>query len=91
MSSAFQVAWQLLSKLNRFSPSFTPELCAKLCTNKNPGRISPAVLRLFYKDLIGDCSAAHDLPESMVDECVHEILAMEPVVDLQEVKHEDTR
>ena len=61
----------------------------------SPG-VKPAVLRLFYKDLTGDCSAAHDLPESVVDERVREILAMEPedpstVVDLREVKHKDTR
>ena len=46
------------------------------------GRVSPdvkpAVLQPFYKDLTGDCSVAHDLPESVVDEHVREILAMEP-------------
>ena len=61
----------------------------------SPG-VKPAVLRLFYKDLTGDCSASHDLPESVVDECVHEILTMEPedpntVVDLREVKNKDSR
>ena len=58
----------------------------------SPG-IKPAVLRFFYKDLTGDCSASHDLPES---ERAREILAMEPdypktVVDLREVKNKDTR
>ena len=60
------------------------------------GRVSPsvkpAVLRLFYKDLTRDCSASHDLPESVVDVRVREMLNMEPedpntVVDLREVKH----
>ena len=58
----------------------------------SPG-IKPAVLRLFYKDLTG---ASHDLPESVVDERVREILTMEPedpntVVDLREVKNKDFR
>lgn len=48
--------------------------------------------RLFYKDLTGDCSASHDLPESVVDNRVREMLSMEiedpnTVVDLCEVKN----
>ena len=61
----------------------------------SPG-VKPAVLRLFYKDLTGDCSALHNLRESVVDERVSEILDVEPenpktVVDLREVKNNDSR
>ena len=64
------------------------------------GRVSsgvkPAILRLFYRDLTGDCSASHDLPESVVDERVHEMLNMEPedpnmVVHLREMKNKESR
>ena len=64
------------------------------------GRVSPnvkpAVLRLFYKDLTGDCSASHDLPESVVDNRVREMLSMEigdpdTMVDLREVKNTESR
>lgn len=61
----------------------------------SPG-VKPAVLRLFYKDPTGDCSASHDLPESVGDGHVCKILTMEPedpntVVDLREVKNKDSR
>ena len=60
----------------------------------SPG-IKPAVLRLFYKDLRGDCSASHNLPKSVVDERVCEILTMKPedpntVINLREVKNKDS-
>lgn len=47
-------------------------------------------------DLTGDCCASHDLPESVVDERVHEMLTMEPedpntVVDLREVTSKESR
>ena len=44
----------------------------------SPG-VKPAVLRLFYKDLTGDCSASHDLPESVVDKRVCEILGNQKI------------
>ena len=61
----------------------------------SPG-VKPAILRLFYRDLTGDCSASHDLPESVVHERGHEMLNMEPedpntVVDLREVKNKELR
>lgn len=64
------------------------------------GRVSPsvkpAVLRFFYRDLIGDCSTSHDTEEAVIDECVREIICMEPedpstVVDLQEEKSKESR
>ena len=61
----------------------------------SPG-VKPAILRLFYRDLTGDCSASHDLPKSVIDERVHEMLNMEPedpntVVNLREVKNKESR
>ena len=58
--------------------------------------VKPAVLCLFYKDLTGDCSASHDLPQSEVDNRVREMLSMEiedpnTVVDLREVKNTESR
>ena len=67
---------------------------------ENFGRISPsvkpAVLRYFYRDLTGDCSASHDAQEAVIDERVREIVSMEPedpntIVDLREVKNIETR
>ena len=58
--------------------------------------VKPAVLRLFYKDLTGDCSASHDLPEPKVDNRVREMLSMEiedpnTVVNLWEMKNTELR
>jgi len=56
------------------------------------GRVSPsvkpAVLRFFYRDLMTQ--------EAVIDECIHEIICMEPedpstVVDLREVKSKESR
>ena len=73
-------------------PSYAPSYVCRV----SPG-VKPAILRLFYKDPTGDCSASHDLPESVGDEHVPKILTIEPaedpntVVDLQEVKNKDSR
>lgn len=53
-------------------------------------------LWILYKDLAGDCSDSHDSLESVVDECVCEILTMEPedprtLVDLREVWHKESK
>jgi len=53
-------------------------------------------LRYFYRDLTEDSSASHDSQEVEIDECVHEIISMEPedpntVIDLHEVKRNNTR
>ena len=51
-----------------------------------------AVLQCFYRDLIGDSSASHDLNEAEIDKRVQEVIQMEPenpttIIDLREVKH----
>lgn len=61
----------------------------------SPG-VKPAVLRLFYRDLTGDCSGSHDLSEPLVDENVHKKLKMEPedlntVIDLWECRNKELR
>ena len=85
-----------MSMSSHFFTSFTHELCAKLCLKslvESHLVSSWHVLRLFYKDLTGDCSASHNLPESVANERVREILIMEPeypkTVDLQEVKNKE--
>ena len=64
------------------------------------GRISPAVkpavLRHIYRALTGDSSASNNMQEVEIDECVLQIVSMEPedpntIVDLREVKHSETR
>ena len=64
------------------------------------GRVSPnvksAVLYEFYRDLTGDSSSSHDTPEAVIDECVREIINMEPedsntVIDLREVRSNEGR
>ena len=61
------------------------------------GRISPAVkpavLRRIYRALTGDSSVSNNMQEVEIDECVLQIVSMEPedpntIVDLREVKHE---
>ena len=76
----------------RLGCTVLPELPCR----KTGSGVKPAILRLFYRDLTGDCSASHDLPESVVHERVHEMLNMEPedpntVVDLWEVKNKEFR
>ena len=58
----------------RLGCTVLPELPCR----KTGSGVKPAILRLFYRDLTGDCSASHDLPESVVHERVHEMLNMEP-------------
>ena len=64
------------------------------------GRVSPnvkpSVLRFFYRNLTGDCSASHDMCESIIDERVQEIINIEPedpntVINLREVKSNDSK
>ena len=75
----FKSSLAVIEQVKPLLPQFhTKAMC--LAMYAKFGRISPgikpAVLRLFYKDLTGDCSAAHDLPESVVDERLREVLAV---------------
>ena len=52
--------------------------------------VKPAILRLFYKDLTGDCLTSHDT------HVVQEVLSMEPenpstLIDLWEVKSQTSK
>ena len=95
----FQSSLAAIEQVKLLLPQFQTRATCQAIFEKfsrvSPG-VKPAVLRLFYKDLTGDCYASHDLPESVVDERVREILTMESedpntVVDLQEVKNKDLR
>ena len=95
----FQNSLAVIEQVKALIPQFHTRTMRKAMFEKfgriSPG-VKPAVLRMFYKDLTGDCSASHDLPESVVDERVREMLTMEPedprtLVDLREVKHPESR
>ena len=95
----FQNSLAVIEQVKTLMPHFHTRAMRKAMFEEfgrvSPG-IKPAVLRIFYKDLAGDCSASHDLLESVVDERVREILTMEPedprtLVDLREVRHKESR
>ena len=99
VEECFQNSLAVIERVKALMPQFHTRAMRKAMYEKF-GRVSsgvkPKVLRVFYRDLTGDCSASHDLPESIVDERVREILTMEledprTLVDLREVKHPELR
>ena len=99
VEESFDRSVQVIEEIKPLLPVFHTRAMRKMMFEKF-GRISPsvkpAVLRYFYRDLTGDCSASHDLQESIIDQRVQEIIQMEPedlntVVDLQTVKQVESR
>ena len=99
LEETFQDSARVIEKIKPLLPQYHTRAMHRAMFHKF-GRVSPnvkpAVLRFFYRDLIGDSSSAHDTPESVIDESVREIISMEPedpgtVVDLREVRSKESK
>lgn len=94
LEETFQDSVRVIEKIKPLLPQYYTRAMRPAMFDKfsrvSPN-VKPAVLHFFYRDLTGDTSLAHDTPESVIDERVHEIISMEPedpntVVNLRKVK-----
>ena len=69
VEESFDRSVQVIEEIKPLLPVFPTRAMRKMMF-ETFGRISPsvkpAVLRYFYRDLTGDCSASHDLQESII-------------------------
>ena len=99
VEQCFQKSLIVIDKVKLGIPQYHTRAMRQAMAEKfgriSPG-VKPAVLRYFYKELTGDCSASNTTQESQVDERVRQLIDMEPedpntIVDLREAKKTDTK
>jgi len=77
----FQKSLTLFDKLYLKVPQYHTRAMRQAMAEKfghiSPG-VKPAVLRYFYKELTGDCSASNTTQESEIDERIHQLIDTEP-------------
>ena len=99
IEETFQDSVKVIKKIKPLLPQYHTGTMRRAMFEKF-GRVShcvkPAVLHFFYRDLTGDASSSRTTQESIIDECVCEIINIEPedpntLVDLREEKSKETQ
>jgi len=94
VEQCFQKSLTVFEKVKHNIPKYHTRAMRQAMVEKcGNTRVKPAVL-YFCKELTGDCSASNTFQESKIDECVCQLIDMEPedpntIVDLCEVKKKE--